>query len=139
MEVGALNYENGEDLSAPFSNYGKENVDIFAPGMAIHATIPDDKYRPLQGTSMASPVVAGVAAVIRSYYPGLTAVQVKQILMSSSVKMNNVVKVPGMQGVTKPFSQLSVSGGVVNAEKAIKMASQTKGKKKIKSIAKTRA
>ena len=108
MEVGALNFENGEDLSAPFSNYGKENVDIFAPGMAIHATIPDDKYRPLQGTSMASPVVAGVAAVIRSYYPGLTAVQVKQILMSSSVKMNNVVKVPGMQGVTKPFSQLSV-------------------------------
>jgi len=139
VEVGALNFQNGEDLSAPFSNYGKENVDLFAPGMAIYATIPDDQYRPLQGTSMASPVVAGIAAVIRSYYPGLTAVQVKQILMSSSTKLNHLVKVPGMNGTTKSFSQLSVSGGTVNAEMAIKMAAQTPGKKKIKNTIKPKA
>lgn len=131
MEIGALNYANGEDLSAPFSNYGEENVDLFAPGMAIYATVPDNKYRDLQGTSMAAPVVAGVAAILRSYYPGLTAIQVKNILMASSTKMNTTVKVPGNADQKVPFSKLSVSGGIVNAKNALKLASQTKGKKKV--------
>jgi len=131
MEIGALNHANGEDLSAPFSNYGAKNVDIFAPGMAIYATVPDDEYRNLQGTSMAAPVVAGVAAVLRSYYPALTAVQVKNILMASSTKMNNMVLVPGSKEEKVPFSKLSVSGGIVNAKEALKLAKQTKGTKKI--------
>lgn len=132
MEIGALNYNKGENLAAPFSNYGKNNVDIFAPGMAIYATVPDDGYQNLQGTSMAAPVVAGVAALVRSYYPSLTAVQVKEILMASSTKMTEQVLIPGSKEDKTSFSNLSVSGGVVNAYEALKLAAATKGKKKMK-------
>jgi len=131
MEIGALNYAGGENFSAPFSNYGTKNVDLFAPGMAIYSTLPDDEYRNLQGTSMAAPVVAGVAAVLRSYFPKLTAVQVKNILMSSVTKLDDQVIVPGTKDTKVPFSQLSVAGGVVNAEKAVKMAKIIPGKKKL--------
>jgi subtilisin family serine protease len=134
IEIGALNYQTDENLVAPFSNYGANNVDLFAPGMEIYSTIPDDEYEPAQGTSMASPVVAGVAAVIRSYFPSLTAVQVKDILMKSSVKPINEVYVPGDKSTLESFDKLSVSGGILNAEKAIEMASKTKGKKKIKKL-----
>lgn len=131
VEVGALNWKEGEDAVAPFSNYGAKNVDIFAPGMAIYSTTPDNNYQNAQGTSMASPVVAGVAALIRSYYPSLTAVQVKQIIMESSEKRMIKVKKPGADEIVD-FSTLSVSGGEINAYKAIELASKTVGKKKIK-------
>ena len=85
----------------------------------------------LQGTSMASPVVAGVAAVIRSVYPALTAEQVKEAIMNSSTKLTQNVKTPGTKEIV-PFSKLSVSGGVVNLYNALVYASTMKGKKKIK-------
>ena len=132
LEIGALNYQVGDNLAAPFSNYGAENVDLFAPGMQINSTIPDDGYQNAQGTSMAAPVVAGVAAVLRSYFPTLTAVQVKNILMNSSTKLSYEVLVPGSNSDKVSFSELSVSGGVVNAAKAVEMAKTTKGKKKVK-------
>ncbi len=132
IEVGALNFEQGQDLSATFSNYGKSQVDIFAPGVSIYATTPGDEYQHLQGTSMAAPVVAGVAAMVRSYYPSLSAAQVKDVLLSSSVKMNEEVLIPGQDGKTAPFSSLSVTGGVVNAFNAIKAAGAIKGKRKKK-------
>ena len=131
IEVGALNWKEGEESVAPFSNYGIKNVDIFAPGMAIYAPVPDDEYMNLQGTSMASPVVAGVAALVRSYYPSLTAQQVKEIIMQSSDKRMIKVKKPGTDEIVD-FSKLSVSGGQINAYKALELASRTKGKKKIK-------
>ena len=83
------------------------------------------------GTSMAAPVVAGVAAVLRSYYPSLTAAQVKEILESSSVPQNVKVKKPGSDDIV-PFSSLSKSGGVVNLYNAVQKASTVKGKKKMK-------
>jgi len=129
VEVGALSYKKGEDLSASFSNYGSKNVDIFAPGVSVYSTLPDNQYRPLQGTSMAAPVVAGVAALVRSYYPSLSAAQVKEVLMSSSVKLTDTVNVPGTDD-QKPFSKLSVSGGTVNAFKAVSSAASVKGKSK---------
>ncbi len=131
LEVGALNYEKGENLAAGFSNFGKLNVDVFAPGMAIYSTTPDDEYQNAQGTSMASPVVAGVATVLRSYYPGLTAQQVKDIIMESADPIDTKVKKPGSDEMVS-FSDLSVAGGIVNLEKAVKIANQTKGKKKVK-------
>ncbi len=137
VEVGALNYKQGEEFSAPFSNYGKMNVDVFAPGMSIYATTPDDNYAPLQGTSMASPVVAGVAAILRSYFPELSAVQVKELLMTTTTSINEQVLVPGQDGVKAPFSSLSVSGGVVNTYNAVKKAMTLKGKRKKKFIEKT--
>ncbi len=131
IEVGALNYKEGEDAVAPFSNYGQTVVDIFAPGMKIYSTMPENEYAQLQGTSMAAPVVAGVAAVIRSVYPALTAEQVKEAIMNSVTKLNHNVKVPGTKDIV-PFSKLSVSGGVVNLYNALVYASTMKGKKKIK-------
>jgi len=120
-----------EDLSATFSNYGAENVDVFAPGVQIYNTLPNNEYRKLQGTSMAAPVVAGVAAVLRSYFPTLSAEQVKEIIMTSSIKQSDIVKKPGTDEKV-PFSQLSVSGGTLSMYNAVEMAMKTKGKKKIK-------
>ncbi|MFM2392951.1 MAG: hypothetical protein RLZZ546_933 [Bacteroidota bacterium] len=134
LEIGALSPKSGEDMVAGFSNYGKKNVDLFSPGMQIYATVPNNEYQYLQGTSMAAPAAAGVAAVIRSQYPGLTAVQVKEILMKSSTPLDNIVKKPGTKGAEKvKFSELSVSGGTVNLYNALLLAAKTPGKKKLKS------
>lgn len=132
ISVGAISSSNGDYLVAPFSNYGQETVDVFAPGMEIFSTIPNDEYEPLQGTSMAAPVVAGVATVLRSYFPSLTAEQVKNIILASSSKVNSEVIIPGSNEEKVAFSTLSVSGGVVNAREAIKLAMETKGEKKVK-------
>ncbi len=129
MEIGALDWKGGENSPASFSNYGKNNVDVFAPGVAIYSTTPDDNYDSYQGTSMAAPVVAGVAAVLRSYYPDLTATQVKDIIMESVDPIAGKVRKPGTKE-TVNFSELAVSGGSVNAKKAVELAEKTKGKKK---------
>ena len=134
LEIGALSYNTDENLPAPFSNYGKECVDLFAPGMAIYATVPDDEYQNLQGTSMAAPVVAGVAAILRSYFPSLSAKQVKEILMTTSTKIDQEVLIPGEDTKTN-FSNLSVSGGTVNAKAAVMKAIQVTGKKPMNSRA----
>lgn len=122
IEVGALNWKTGEELVAPFSNYGKKEVDLFAPGVAIHSTVPDGKYEDADGTSMAAPVVSGVAAVIRSYFPHLSAVQVKEVLAKSSVKLKDQVLLPGAESETVSFTDLSITGGIVNAYEAVKLA-----------------
>jgi subtilisin family serine protease len=122
IEVGALSWKEGEDMVAGFSNYGKKQVDIFAPGYQIYSTVPQSEYATFSGTSMASPTVAGVAALVWSYFPDLSAKKLKKILLKSAVKMETDVKVPGMDGQKKPFSDLSTTGGVVNAYNAIKMA-----------------
>ncbi len=132
IEVGALSYMPGENMVAPFSNYGKEHVDLFSPGVQIYATLPNDQYARLQGTSMASPIVAGMAAVLRSYFPTLKAKQVKEILESTTVRVEDLVKKPGSADELVPFSSLSKTGGIVNLYNAIKKAQVTKGKKKIK-------
>ncbi len=123
LTIGALNYNYGEKMVAKFSNFGQKNVDVFAPGVKIYATIPGNKYKYLQGTSMASPNAAGVAALIRSYYPNLKAGQVKQILMQSGTAINFDVKV-GEEQVKIPFSTACVSGKIVNAYNALKMAEE---------------
>lgn len=132
LEIGALSYKQEEDLVATFSNYGKENVDLFSPGVKIYSTIPGDGYASFQGTSMASPAAAGVAAVLRSYFPSLTAEQTKEILMASGTKLADKVKVPGTKGEkVAGFGELSVSGNTVNMYEAVRMAMNTKGKKKV--------
>ncbi len=131
IEVGALSHKKGEDAVAGFSNYGTKEVDIFSPGVQIYATVPNNQYRFLQGTSMASPVVAGLAAVLRSQYPALTAEQVKSIIMTTGTPITDKVKQPGTQELV-PFNTLSVSGKIVNLEKALQMAATIKGKKKTK-------
>ena len=133
LEVGALNYKDGKDLPATFSNYGKANVDVFAPGVQIYSTTPEQNYAKFSGTSMASPVTAGVAAILRSYFPSLSARQVKDIIMKSASPINQQVKKPGSKDEIN-FSQLSVTGGVINAHKAVSIASGTKGKRKMNRV-----
>ena len=107
-----------------FSNYGKVNVDLFAPGSQIYSTVPENEYENNSGTSMAAPAVAGVAALIRSYYPKLSAAQVKQILMDSGLAVKTKVIVGGDTSKIKPFADLTRSGKMVNAYNALIMASQ---------------
>jgi subtilisin family serine protease len=122
LTVGALNYKYGSEMVANFSNYGKTNVDVFAPGVKIWATTPLNTYEFLQGTSMAAPEVAGVAAMIRSYYPSLSAAQVKQILMDSGLSINTQVVLGGEPSNTDSFANISKSGKMVNMYNALIMA-----------------
>lgn len=122
LTVGALNYDYGEGLVANFSNYGKTNVDVFAPGVKIWSTVQQNKYEYLQGTSMASPAVAGVAAVIRSMYPNLSASQVKQIIMQSGLPSKSNVILGGDPSKTDNFQNISKSGNMVNLYNALIMA-----------------
>jgi cell wall-associated protease len=127
VTIGALNNQYGEGVIADFSNYGTFNVDVFAPGNQIYATIPNNKYKYLQGTSMASPNAAGVAALIRSYYPKLSAKQVKQILMESGTPLPAKVILgenpnPAQEPSAVASSQSSKSARMVNAYNALLMA-----------------
>lgn len=128
ITIGASSLYYNEKLVATFSNYGKINVDIFAPGVDIYSTVPKNEYEPLSGTSMASPSTSGVAALIRAYYPNLSAKEVKYILMNSGVKIDFKVIKPGSQteenptGELVPFEDLSASGRLVNAYNALQLA-----------------
>lgn len=123
ITVGASSWTNDGKLKASFSNYGKTKVDVFAPGVDINSTVPGSKYEKLSGTSMAAPVVAGLAGLIRSYYPKLTAVQVKDIILKSVVKVGQSVEIRTDTGIENvPFSELCVTGGIVNAYEALKLA-----------------
>ena len=108
-------------LAHPYSDYGKINVDLFAPGSDIYSTVPGNSYDFKSGSSMAAPVVTGVAALLLSYFPSLTAAEVKQILLKSSFKPNQMVNKP-QTTLQVPFNSLSASGGIVNACNAVKMA-----------------
>lgn len=122
ITIGALNYDYGSEMVASFSNFGKSNVDVFAPGVKIWSTTPLNTYEYLHGTSMAAPAVAGVAAVIRSQYPRLSAKQVKQILMSSGLTSKTPVILAGDESNTDNFGNISRSGKMVNMFNALIMA-----------------
>ncbi|MBT31352.1 MAG: peptidase S8 [Thalassobius sp.] len=128
IEIGASSWGGADNFVGEFSNYGKKSVDVFAPGVDIYSTMPGSKYENQNGTSMASPVAAGVAALVLSYYPDLTAVQLKDILMKSSSKFDKMeVNMPGEPETedgddTVEFEKLSVTGGIVNSFEAVKLA-----------------
>ena len=124
IRVGALAPKYGTSMVASFSNYGKQNVDVFAPGGQIYSTFPENEYKAISGTSMASPAVAGVAALVWSQYPKLTAAQVKQVIMDSGLAINTKVVVGGNTDDVRPFGDLTKSGKMVNVYNALIMASQ---------------
>ncbi len=103
----------------PFSNYGRKKVDVFAPGVAINSTILDGKYGKKNGTSMACPVVAGVAAMIRSYHPDLSARKVKKIILKTVYKPTETVPQPGNDKVKISWKKLCKTAGIVNAYNAL--------------------
>ncbi len=130
--VGASSYTTDKNVLASFSNYGKNNVDIFAPGDKMYTTGIENRYEFSRGTSLASPIVSGVGALIRSYYPKLSAKEVKEVLMQSGTSYNIEVEIEQEDGSKKlvPFSELSKSGKVVNAYNALLMAEKISKAKK---------
>ncbi len=130
ITVGASGDPKNGGLTASFSNYGKAQVDVFAPGVQIYSTIPGgNTYGNASGTSMACPVVAGTAAFLLEYYPTLSAKQLKYIIEKSAVNPGMDVNIPGTKDKTK-LSDLCVSGGLLNAYEAIKLAATLKGDRK---------
>lgn len=125
ITVGASNDPSmGQGIAADFSNYGNKEVDVFAPGVKIYSTLPQkNEYGNLRGTSMAAPIVTGLTAMLRSYFPNLTAVEVKQIIVNSVMHPDSTLAdyKPGTQQAIA-FAALSKSGGIINADNAVKQA-----------------
>ena len=111
MIVVGANTNDADALKASFSNFDQKMVDVFAPGDKIYSTVPDGKYEYLQGTSMASPVVAGAAAIMLAYMPNLKPEQI----IESLVKSSNTT-------ATNGFDKLSRSNGVIDVAKASEYA-----------------
>ncbi len=112
------------DLAAPFSNYSKDVVDIFAPGVQINSTIPNGKYKKIDGTSMASPEVSGIAAILKSYFPNLTAKQLKEVIISSARQYPGLMVKVKDRSSKELFSNMSRSGGVIDMMNAYKKANE---------------
>ncbi len=119
IEVGA---SDTKGRPGSFSNFGKHTVDLFAPGVKIYSSIPDSGYAYFNGTSMAAPCVAGVATIIREYFPKLTAKKVKKLLMKTVTKITFSVPQPGSDKKGVDMSELCISGGTINAYKAVQLA-----------------
>ncbi|HEX2168001.1 MAG TPA: S8 family peptidase [Longimicrobiales bacterium] len=123
LEVGSSAWQGRERLASPFSNYGAGQVDVFAPGSDITSTFPDDEYDSASGTSFAAPVVTGIAAMLMSYYPELSAADVRRIILESAVPLSDQMVVrPGEGDIEVPFGELSITGAIVNAYRAVQMA-----------------
>lgn len=137
IEVGASSYKKGKDLIGSFSNYGEKTVDLFAPGVDIYSTIPNNKYTDESGTSMAAPSTTGTVAILLQYFPTLSPDEIKSTLMNTVEHYNKKVYVPGLyktrlieklgqKQVKKKVNSLCISGGFVNVKNAIKFLMETK-------------
>lgn len=120
IEVGAATWDGS--LAASFSNYGARTVDLFAPGDYMYSPVPGQQYAFLQGTSMAAPVVSGVAALVWAHYPNLTAAQLREVLMASVTSFRDATIPFGENEEEIAFGTLSVTGGIVNAYHALREA-----------------
>ena len=123
ITVGASSRDNDAGLAADFSNYGKTQVDVFAPGNQIYSTLPGGRYGNLSGTSMAAPVVTGIAATLKAYFPQLTAADLKRIILASAQPTHTKVHQPGGTKLVD-FADLSSTGGIVNLYRAVQLAQQ---------------
>lgn len=121
LTIGASTRFAKEKLAADFSNYGKTKVDVFAPGYEIFNTVPQSAYKKLQGTSMAAPMVAGVAAMLKSYFPSLSMKEIKEVILKSAKPYKGTKQIkPGTEDLVD-FATLSVTGSVVNVKNAVTM------------------
>ncbi len=136
ITVGASAEPKSGSYTASFSNYGKKEVDVFAPGTNIYSTLPGgNNYGNLSGTSMACPVVAGIAALTLSHFPTLSAKQLKYVIEKSSQKPTEKVSKPGTDKKVD-MSEISKTGGIVNAYEAVKLAATLTGENKAEALPK---
>ncbi len=120
MDIGASSQYNDRTLTATFTNFGQNSVDIFAPGVNLNSTIPNNRYAIFSGTSMACPSAAGVAALILSEHPELSAKDVKELMMTRSRSRAGLsVRLPSNHTISVPFETLSITGGIVDAYRAL--------------------
>lgn len=130
LNIGASTRNAKGKLAASFSNYGQTKVDVFAPGFEIYNTVPQSQYKKLQGTSMASPMVAGVAALLKSYFPALSMAQIKEAILTSAKNYKGTEQLlPGSDDQKVDFAKLSVTGGVVDIAAAVKVCMEMEKKK----------
>jgi subtilisin family serine protease len=130
LTIGASTRTAKEELAATFSNYGQTKVDVFAPGYEIYNTVPQSAYKKLQGTSMAAPMVSGVAAMLKSYFPTLSMSEIKKIMLDSATSYKGKQQFkPGSEELID-FAKLSVTGGVINVRTAVKMCKKLERSKK---------
>jgi subtilisin family serine protease len=130
INVGSISSRLDSTFVSAFSNYGKQNVDLFAPGEEIYTTTSGNAYMSDSGTSLAGPMVSGTAALIWSYYPKLTVQELKQIILESGTAYDIEVIVSGTKDKKVPFSELSKSGKVLNVYNAMQMAEKMSKKKR---------
>lgn len=121
ITIGASTDSVGPGLKASFSNYGRKSVDLFAPGMDILSTMPHGEYQSQSGTSMAAPVVSGVAALIWGAYPELTAEELKEVLIDSATRYKKVKVYVDMDKAVK-FKKIARTPAIVNASAALEAA-----------------
>lgn len=130
INVGSISKRTDSTMVTSYSNYGKNNVDLFAPGEDIYVAIPDNQYIYDSGTSLAAPMVSGTAALIWLYYPNLTVQEVKNIILESGVTIDKMVVKPGTKNEMVHFSELCKTGKVLNTYNAMKMAAEVSKNKK---------
>jgi subtilisin family serine protease len=131
INVGSSGPKQDENLAATFTNYGKKNVDVFAPGVKVTSLDTDAEFNSADGTSFSSPIVTGIAALLLEYYPDLSARQLKQTILESATPLTGIMVIkPGTKDVKVDFTTLSKTGGIVNAYKALLIASKMKGERK---------
>ena len=124
ITVGASGWQGVNELAASFSNYGRSTVDLFAPGVDIYSTMPNQEYELSNGTSMAAPVVSGVIALLMQYFPEYSPLEIKNIIVSSVLKTDEQILLPGqsIEAQYAPFDHLSKDGGIINAYRAVREA-----------------
>lgn len=124
LSIGASTRNHDGSLAASFSNYSTTRVDVFAPGFEIYNTVPENQYQKLQGTSMAAPMVSGVAAILKGYFPKFTMAEIRQIILDSAVNFSDTDQAQPGSGEMVKFGTLSATGGVVNVMSAVKLAEE---------------
>ncbi|MEO6851282.1 MAG: S8 family serine peptidase, partial [Mucilaginibacter sp.] len=130
INVGASGLKPDINLAASFSNYGKRNVDVFAPGVKITSIDANAEFITDDGTSFSAPIVSGIAALILEYYPTLSSKQIKQAILQSATALTGMIVLkPGTQQKVD-FTTLCKTGGIVNARKALEIASTMTGERK---------
>ena len=122
ITVGASGDKSTGGIAAAFSNYSNRWVDVFAPGVYIYTTTTNNGYEGADGTSLAAPVVSGVAALLKSYFPNLTPQQLIKIINETGTTVEEQVSLPGDTEKKVAFSTLSSSGRIINAYEAVKKA-----------------